>query len=167
MGYNKLLLVTEMFMEARDRLLNANRNIDLVTSILLSGAVLGIVSPLVKEQKKHRTQHQLLAAIAKALDSSQGVHEGTFREIYNSLKHSGNDRKKIKASEDLDVNADLQIEACRMLEAARDDFNRVEFPEGMTLLDFDDEFYDAVTSSEPYALQVFERAAAKAARPSP
>ncbi len=89
--------------------------------------------------------------MATALDPSQGVHEGTFRKNYNGLKHAGNKIKKVKASQDLVVNATLRKEASRMLEAARDDFRRVQCPPGITLLDLDDDFYDEITSSAPYA----------------
>jgi hypothetical protein len=149
MPHNKLFLAADMFMEARNRFLNGTRDIDFVASILLSGAVLGMVSPLLKEQGK-QTQHQIWERMANAIDQSAGVHEGTFRQNYNGLKHAGNLRKNIKASQDLTLNADLRKEASHLLDAARRDFNFVPLPKGITLLDFDDDFYDAITSMEPY-----------------
>jgi hypothetical protein len=65
---NKIQLASEMFVEAHARYTSARRDIDYVTSILLSGAVVGIVSPLLKEQGGH-TMHELLTRIGNLLIS--------------------------------------------------------------------------------------------------
>ena len=62
--HNKIVLAATMFTEAHARYVEAAGNIDYVTSILLSGAVMGIVSPLFKEQCGH-TSHELLARIER------------------------------------------------------------------------------------------------------
>jgi hypothetical protein len=105
--------------------INARRDIDYVTSILLSGAVIGIVSPLLKEQGGH-TMHELLSRIANLIaePDEEASHEGMFREIYNSLKHAGN--KNIPASNDLKIQTDLKKEAAHMLDAAKHDFREIE-----------------------------------------
>ena len=103
---NKLVVASEMFLEAHRRFVNAVRDIDYVASIVLSGAVVGIVGPLLKEQGG-RTTHELLAKIANlvAEPGEAPAHEGMFRSIYNGLKHAG-DREKVRPSEDLEIHTD-------------------------------------------------------------
>ena len=48
-----------------------------------------------------------------------------YRQIYNSLKHAGNERKRIAPSADLEFKTDLKREAAHMLDAAKDDFASV------------------------------------------
>ena len=99
---------------------------DNVVSILLSGAVVGIISPLLKEQGG-RSTHELLAKIGNlvAERGSDAAHEGMFRVAYNSLKHSGSGRAKVNPSADLEIDHDLRMEAAHMLDAARDDFRNI------------------------------------------
>lgn len=123
---NKIQIASAMFIEAHDRYTNAKEEIDYVVSILLSGGVVGIVGPLLKEQSGHTT-HELLARISNAIaePGDSPAHEGMFREIYNSLKHAGNKQKNIPASNDLEFRTDLKKEAAYMLHAAKDDFRNV------------------------------------------
>jgi hypothetical protein len=120
-------MASEMFVEAHDRYTNARRHIDYVTSILLSGAVVGIVSPLLKEQGGH-SMHELLARIGNLIaePGEEAAHEGVFREIYNSLKHAGNKNKNIPPSSDLEIQTNLKKEAAHMLDAAKHDFREIE-----------------------------------------
>jgi hypothetical protein len=124
---NKIQLASEMFVEAHARYTSARRDIDYVTSILLSGAVVGIVSPLLKEQGGH-TMHELLTRIGNLIaePGEEAAHEGVFREIYNSLKHAGNKNKNIQPSSDLEIQTDLKKEAAHMLDAAKHDFREIE-----------------------------------------
>jgi len=62
--HNKIVRAGTMLTEAHARYVEAAGDIDYVTSILLSGAVMGIVSPLFKEQCGH-TSHELLARIER------------------------------------------------------------------------------------------------------
>ena len=123
---NKLVVASEMFLEAHRRFVNAGRDIDYVASIVLSGAVVGIVGPLLKEQGG-RTTHELLAKVANLVSEPGGppAHEGMFRSIYNGLKHAGNKNQKVRPSEDLEIHTDLRVEAGAMLEAAREDFSKI------------------------------------------
>jgi len=50
MTLNKICIASEMFVEAHRLYTEAKADIDYITSILLAGAVLGIISPLLKEQ---------------------------------------------------------------------------------------------------------------------
>ena len=125
--FNKIRLASEMFVEAHDRYTSAHRDIDYITSILLSGAVVGIVSPLLKEQGGH-TMHELLVRIGNLIaePGEEATHEGMFREIYNSLKHTGNKNRNILSSADLEIQTDLKKEAAHMLDAAKHDFREIE-----------------------------------------
>lgn len=128
-AFNKIQLASEMFVEAHARYTNATRDIDYVVSILLSGAIGGIISPLLEEQGGH-SMHELLARISNAIaePGEDVTHEGMFRQTYNSLKHAGKKRKKAKgiaASEDLEIQTDLKQEAAHMLDAAKNDFRHI------------------------------------------
>ena len=125
--FNKIQLASEMFAEAHDRYTSARRDIDYISSILLSGAVVGIVGPLLKEQGG-RTMHETLARIGNLIaePGEEASHEGIFREIYNSLKHTGNKNKNIPPSNDLEIQTDLKKEAAHMLDAAKHDFREIE-----------------------------------------
>lgn len=128
-AFNKIQLASEMFVEAHARYTNATRDIDYIVSILLSGAIGGIISPLLKEQGGH-SMHELFTGISNAIaDPGEEVtKEEMFRQIYNSLKHAGDNRKKGKviiASEDLEIQTDLKQEAARMLDAAKNDFRHI------------------------------------------
>jgi hypothetical protein len=92
---NKVRLASEMFVEAHTRYATASRDIDYISSILLSGAVIGIIGPLLKEQGG-RTTHELLARFANAISEpgDDPARDGMFRAVYNSLKHAGNAEKK-------------------------------------------------------------------------
>jgi hypothetical protein len=124
--HNKILLASEMFTEAHERFLRAGGDSDYVASLLLSGAVVGVVAPLLKEQGT-RSMHQLLAALSDIVTepSDESAHEGMFRAVYNGIKHAGNRNKGVAASQDLMIHADLRVEAAEMLEAAREDFRKV------------------------------------------
>ena len=124
-AYNKVILASEMFIEAHERFLSATRDVDYVISLMLSGAVVGIVAPLLNEQGKP-SMHQLLARLSDIAEpDGKRAHEGMFRAVYNGLKHAGNSRKGIAASADLSLNGDLRLEAAEMLEAAREDFTKI------------------------------------------
>lgn len=124
--YNKIVFASEMFERAHNQFISAKSEIDYASSLLLSGAVVGIIAPLLAEQGGHPT-HDLLARIGTAISGpdDQKQHAGLYRVAYNSLKHAGNDKKKLKASEDLEFEADIRLEAARMLDAAKADFKEI------------------------------------------
>lgn len=124
---NKIVVASEMYVEAHNRFSNANSDIDYITSILLSGSIIGIVGELLKEQGG-KTTHQNLARMSNFLaEDGDGIQkEGFFRAVYNSLKHAGYTKRNVKASDDLLICADLRLEAARMLDAAKSDFNEIK-----------------------------------------
>jgi hypothetical protein len=124
--HNKLVLAADMFVEAHNRFVAASRAVDYVSSLMLAGAVEGIVAPLLIEQGG-RSSHQLLAALSDIVrePGEPPTREGVFRTVYNGLKHAGDRRRDVAPSADLDLVADLRAEAAEMLEAAREDFRKV------------------------------------------
>lgn len=147
---NKIRVASEMFVEAHTRYATASRDIDYITSILLSGAVIGIIGPLLKEQGG-RTTHELLARIANASEPGDDpAREGMFRAVYNSLKHTGNERPKVLASDDLEIHTNLPLEAGRMLDAAKDDFRNVEVSAEVKQ-SLSTEFIQLIASDDTYA----------------
>lgn len=124
--YNKIVVASEMFERAHHQFMSAKSDMDYASALLLSGAVVGIIAPLLAEQGGHPT-HDLLARIGTAISEpgDPKQHGGLYRVAYNSLKHAGNDRKKLKASEDLEFETDIRLEAARMLDAAKADFKEV------------------------------------------
>jgi hypothetical protein len=124
--YNKIQVASDMFVEAHNRYTSPKNEIDNIVSILLSGAVVGIISPLLKEQGGH-TEHELLSRISNSIadHGEKPVNESFFREIYNSLKHAGNNRKHVVASSDLEITTDLKREAAHMIDAAKEDFRNI------------------------------------------
>lgn len=130
-SFNKIEIAAEMLVESHDRYLLAGLDIDYIVSILLSGAVIGIVGPLLEEQGGHTT-HSLLARISNSIEPGDPESkDGMFRAIYNALKHAGNDKgkNKVPASADLEIQTDLRLEAARMLDAAKQDFQQISVPQ--------------------------------------
>ena len=127
MTLNKVQVAAQMFVEAHERYTSATRDIDYIVSIVLSGAVVGIVSPLLKEQGGH-TAHSLLARIGNLIaePGEPPTHEGVFRATYNAFKHAGDERRMIAPSSDLEIQTELKREAAHMLDAAKDDFRQIK-----------------------------------------
>lgn len=124
--YNKIVIASEMFERAHDQFVSSKSEIDYTSALLLAGAVVGIIAPLLAEQGGYPT-HNLLARIGNLI-SDQGdanQHAGLYRAAYNSLKHAGNDRRKLKPSDDLEFETDIRLEAARMLDAAKADFKEI------------------------------------------
>ena len=128
-SFNKIEIAAEMFVKSHDCYYASGRDIDYIISILLSGAVIGIVSPVLTEQGGHTT-HSLLARISNFLAEPDEPEskDGMFRATYNGLKHAGNNmgKNKVAPSADLEIQADLRLEAARMLDAAKQDFREIE-----------------------------------------
>ena len=124
--YNKIIVASSMLLEASTIFDGASSEMDFITSILLSGAVIGIIAPLLSELGGYPT-HEILARIADTLDDNneERHHPGMFRTVYNALKHAGNKRKTLKASDDLEFEANLAQEAEKMLYVAKSDFSNI------------------------------------------
>lgn len=128
---NKILLAADMFVEAHNLFVSGKRDIDYVTSTLLSGAVVGIIAPLVEEQGTEST-HKTLANLAHlAKPQTRAIRDGVFRWVYNAMKHAGDMKSGLPASEDLEIVADLRDEAAQMLDAAKSDFRKIKVSDGI------------------------------------
>lgn len=124
---NKILIAADMFVESHQCFVTAKCDIDYITSLLLSGAVVGIVGETLRDQGGVST-HRSLADLTNFVSETgtPKIPDGAFRMVYNALKHAGDKRNDIRASDDLEIYADLPDEAARMLDAAKADFNRIE-----------------------------------------
>jgi len=154
--YNKFVLASKMFIEAHNKFDSAKSEMDYVSSILLSGAVVGIVSPLLEEQGGH-PMHEILARISNVMVSegivSEGdekTHQGIFRETYNAFKHAGNKKKNIKPTEDLEIETDIKLEAGRMLDVAKSDFKQIELSPNIRI-QISNEFNQLLESEREYS----------------
>lgn len=153
--YNKIVVASLMFTEAHQRYINAKQDMDYIISILLTGSVIGIIAPLLKEQGR-RTSHQSSVDICELLTvdgEKNPIHEVNFRETYNSLKHARNDRKKVKAHDDLIIKTDLRLEAAYLLDDAKEDFCSIIFSADVRSK-ISDEFLTLLESTDCYAWQV-------------
>lgn len=129
MAYYKLDLLQDLFIKADSLFFHATSEADLFASILLSGAVTGIVEPLLCEEG-NKSEDIIVAELATKL-SGQHVKTGEIRNIYNSAKHAGKNFKglpKVKASDDLVIQineSQLYEEAKRFLFHAQNDIRKV------------------------------------------
>jgi hypothetical protein len=149
--YNKIVIASEMFERAHDQFVSAQSEMDYASSLLLAGAIVGIIAPLLAEQGGHPT-HDLLVRIGNVISEHDGEnhHVGLYRTAYNSLKHAGNDRKKFKPSEDLEFETDIRLEAARMLDAAKADFKEITVT-GKVHQQFSQSFIELLGTEREYA----------------
>src|SRR5262245_12482567 len=64
--YNKLVVGSELGVEAHHKFVGAKSDIDYISALLLSGAVVGIVHPLIAE-RGGKSSHDVLARVANLL----------------------------------------------------------------------------------------------------
>jgi hypothetical protein len=149
--YNKIVVASQLFERAHEIFESAESDTDYACSLLLAGAVVGIIAPILEEQGGH-PMHDLLARIANATaePDDKNYHAGFFRAAYNSLKHSGNNRKGIKPSEDLEFEADVKREAGHMLDVAITDFSEIRVSTEIRNL-CSKSFIDLLESGREYA----------------
>ncbi len=134
--HDKILLAGELLVDAAKNYHSGETNVDFAKSILMAGAVIGIVAPWLKELSIKSSHVQLAEIAAKRKFAGQndptpqdqkkeiGKSIEFYRLAYNSLKHAGNG-SKLKASDDLSFEADLQEEACYLIGSAIDDYNKL------------------------------------------
>jgi len=154
--YNKIVLASKMFIEAHNKFDSAKSEMDYVSSILLSGAVVGIVAPLLEEQVGH-PMHEILARISNDVmihfmvsEGNEKAHQSIFRKTYNAFKHAGNKKMNIKPTEDLEIETDIKLEAGRMLDVAKSDFKQIEISRNIRS-QISNEFIQLLESEREYA----------------
>lgn len=146
--YDKIVLSSQLFERAHGQFYSAECDIDFAEIILLAGAVIGVISPVVAEQGG-MSSHNVLAKMEVLLSGGTNENEGLFRQVYNSIKHAGNRKREISAIDDLLFQADLQLEAARLLEAALSDFRQVKVTQKQKGA-FSDNFISLLESDHEY-----------------
>lgn len=129
---HKIDVAARLFLAAHERFTEATGDDDYIVTIVLSGASVGIVAPLLEEQGGNST-HSILAMLSKFVShpGEPSTREGMFRAVYNGLKHAGDKKRNLKPSNDMEIVADLRLEAAHMLEAALFDFRETDIPQSV------------------------------------
>jgi hypothetical protein len=164
MKHNKLQLAGDLLTEAAKDCRNATCDRDYAKSILLSGAVVGIVAPLLEELGIEPFQlslakgaiafngHDLPSLSQKEQKGLIGQGLTYYRLAYNALKHAGGGTKKIKPSEDLEFERNLGEEAYHLVDCAIIDYNKI--PEQYFPLQVSDELRKLL--ADPWYLPAFD-----------
>lgn len=162
-NYNKLILASKLLVESAKIYKLAVLDVDYAKSILLAGAVNGILEPLVRENKKIPSQKQFAISAVEFRDRMQkdknnnepkgGIKEFIFlsKFTYNSLKHAGTskhngNKEVIKAADDLNFKADLKEEAYWVIDHAITDFIQVYYLQIEINTQFSEEFIQLLRS---------------------
>jgi hypothetical protein len=134
--HDKILLAGELLVDAAETYQFAKKDTDYAKSILISGAVIGIVAPWLDELniKSSHLQPAEITSKIKGVNLAEMTEEAKRKELgktinfyrltYNLLKHAGNG-KKVKASDDLTFKSDLKEEAYYLISSAIDDYKRL------------------------------------------
>ncbi|MDI1349695.1 hypothetical protein [Aquabacterium sp.] len=158
--HNKISLAGELLVEAIKIYRHGETNIDFSKSILLAGAVIGIVAPYLEELGIKPTQIRLaeLATSLRNIDLEQLKQTERKKEIaksiklyrmtYNSLKHAG-ESKKAPPSQDLTFEANLKEEAYYLIGHAIDDFKKIPFTPKQLNNEFSDDLLDLLQAFWP------------------
>jgi hypothetical protein len=159
--HDKINLAGDLLIESARECRLATTDVGYAKSILLSGAVSLMITPLLEEYGIESLHMQL----AKGAIQFNGIDLATlpkekaralvgsgiayYRFTYNSLKHAGLKKRgkvSIKASEDLTFFADLKEEAFHMVDAAIHDFNRLPLTQSFINTTLSDELLDLLNS---------------------
>ncbi|MBK0114496.1 MULTISPECIES: hypothetical protein [unclassified Delftia] len=153
--YNKLVLGSEILVDASETYKNANCDAHFARAILLAGAVLEIIRPLLEELKIDTPMdeladlaHMVEHGIPAANKDDRNIYLRFYKATYNSLKHAGKDygRNQKKASDDLEIEADLQEEARELIDFAIRSFKRLPLSLDLVAFQLSDKFLDIVHS---------------------
>ncbi|MGH8491875.1 MAG: hypothetical protein ACRERR_02035 [Moraxellaceae bacterium] len=118
---SKLKVAADMIVASHTEYCNAKCDMNYIKSILLSGAAIGILHPYLVEKGCIPSQSEFtnllnsynkMSGLAVVKESESIAFS---RLVYNSLKHAGNPKKRIKATDDLEFIADLRGEAYQLL----------------------------------------------------
>lgn len=127
--YNKIYLCEEMLVQSVNFYENSKKDTDYIPSILIAGAVLEIITPLLIELNIE-TKDNSLFKVYKILNTSENKKNEKkeyfyfTKLIYNSLKHAGHG-KNLPASNDLKMKANLKEEAEILISKAVNEYNRI------------------------------------------
>lgn len=136
--HNKLHIASQLLLSAARDFETATTDTDYVKCILLAGAVVNICYPIVEEaggKSSKRASAELATRLteirtgepfdAKTWEAQVKRFIGFDAFVYNTLKHTGETRKKVAATEDIFFQADLKHEARNLILNAIDDFRSV------------------------------------------
>ena len=160
--HNKRVIAGDFLVEAVEAYKTAVSDADYAKCILLAGATIGIISPLLEELGIKPQQVELAerAAGLSGIDlttltpNDRNVHIAKglrfYRFVSNALKHTGNERYQIKASADLTFEADLKDEAQYLISTAIDDLNKLGLPVEILNTPHADKLLHVLHSTFPY-----------------
>lgn len=159
--HDKLHIVSELLLSAARDFDVAKTDADYVKCILLAGAVVNICYPIVEELGGKTSQrgtaelatkltelHTGAALDKKARDALIKSFIGSDVFVYNALKHAGDRRKNVAATDDIFFEADLKHEARELILIAIDNFRLVPHAPG-AIANFDPELLTLVNSPWP------------------
>ena len=139
----------------------AETDLDYIQCILLTGASIGITSPLLSEAQKKSSHEKSAENVIKLREHSLGrplneterkqIFSGSLRfnkQAYNSLKHAGKGNS-LAASDDLEINADFFEEAEELLWAAIEDFRNLPISPEFLIDNGKNEFRLLIGLSDP------------------
>jgi len=156
--HDKILLAGDLLVDAAKIYGFAKTDTDYAKSILISGAVIGIVAPWLDElsiKSSHLHSAETISKIKgvnldamgeKAKKKELGKNIKFYRLTYNSLKHSGSG-DEVKASDDLTFNADLKKEAHYLIGSAIDDYNKLPLSQEVINTQLSDELLTLLQSA--------------------
>jgi hypothetical protein len=157
--HDKILLAGELLVEAAKTYRSGEKNVDFAKSILLAGAVIGIISPCLEENKIEFTQlwrAKIFTKIstlkekksnpASSNEQKQKIKEALrfYRLVYNALKHTGHGNTPPSA--DLYFKANLKEEALYLINTAIDDYNKLPISQTKINTQLPDDLLDLLAS---------------------
>ncbi|CAH9054388.1 hypothetical protein PSEHALCIP103_01025 [Pseudoalteromonas haloplanktis] len=141
---DKRVIAAELIYEAVEEYKNAQSDIGYIKSILLSGAAIYLVGPLIEDAGKtselSKEKHAQTSVRFSKYFSSRELTEDEIKDIkkrsrienrrvYNSLKHTGNRFENLSAISDLEIDVDFKAEAEELIWDIIDDYNNMDFPD--------------------------------------
>jgi hypothetical protein len=148
--HNKLLLASELLVESANTYRTASSDVDFAKSILIAGAVTGIIEPLLKESGTEPAQTQL-AKLAVEIDNSKLADLAEREQLleigkFLRLSKFAYNTKDIKAVDDLIFEANLKEEAFWVIDYAISDFRQIFIPQSVINTQLSVEFLKLVQS---------------------
>jgi len=159
--HNKLQIASQLLLSAARDFKTATTDTDYVKCILLAGAVVNVCYPIVDELGGKTSQRETAELATKLTELRTGAafdekardalikrFIGSDVFVYNALKHAGDRRKNVAATDDILFEADLKHEARELILIAIDNFRLLPHPPG-AIANFDPELLTLVNSPWP------------------
>lgn len=159
--HNKLQIASQLLLSAARDFETATTDTDYVKCILLAGAVVNVCYPIVEELGGKTSQRGTAELATKLTELRTGAcldekaREALIKRfigsdvfVYNALKHAGDRRKNVAATDDIFFEADLKNEARELILIAIDNFRLLPHAPG-AIANFDPELLTLVNSPWP------------------